>query len=143
MWSRQAGYHTTQTTSPPPREAGEKEHRATVHICCDPTTVGPLASPSPAQRRNGHSYPRPAGLANNDGFRPSHLWRHNQNNLLTTTPRRPSGCTSATARGCSTTTTCPMGHRATVSTPLRKCGSTFVSGVALVWPGSRLLLGPA
>lgn len=115
----------------PLREAGEREHRATVRICRAPTTVGPSAGPYPARGRNRHSYPRRASLTNNDGLRPSHLWRHNQNNALTTTPRRPSGCTSATARGCSTTTTYPMGHRATVSPPLRKCGSAFRRGFGL------------
>lgn len=78
----------------PGKQVRKNTRQQTVRICRAPTTVGPSAGARPARGRNGHSYPRLAGLANNDGLRPSHLWRHNQNNPLTTTPRRSSGCSN-------------------------------------------------
>ena len=69
--------------------------------------------------------------------RPAHLWRHDQNNLVTTTPRRPRGCASSAAGGSSGKTTDPDRHRAaTVPTvPASRLRRTaFVSGVD---PGGR------
>ncbi|XP_025734912.2 polyribonucleotide 5'-hydroxyl-kinase Clp1 isoform X1 [Callorhinus ursinus] len=102
-----------------------------------------LGGSPPRAGRNRHSYLLLSSFANNDRRRPAHLWRHDQNSPLTTTPRRPSGCASPAAGGRSGKTTHPEGHRAPAASPVRKCRTAFVSGVDLGECGVQLGLAGA